>query len=213
MLQNCWSTIVQMLMRGIYVMEHHCIGAHKWVLIKMFFKCKTIIKYSLIFWHIFKCVPSSLLEIMPLASNSVIFTKFFIFFWNACVIIVWILSSIRSIHFWVFADTVNVVKLLIANKANVNAVDNDGYSALYWAVLNGKLFNDLIIILYVIHRSPKFSTLFVIRCWKCCQNFAWKWCWSGYENNERGDGYSPGCRKRFLIHPVLFVFHALSKIV
>lgn len=40
---------------------------------------------------------------------------------------------------WICADTVNVAKMLIANGANVNAVDVSGYSSLHWAALNGKL--------------------------------------------------------------------------
>lgn len=94
-------------------------------------------KCSLIFFDIFQCAPSSLMNIMPLANNLVITN-------GVCLNSCFLFNEHIDLQFvqyfsWICADTVNVVKMLIANGANVNAVDNDGFSALHWAALNGKL--------------------------------------------------------------------------
>lgn len=46
-------------------------------------------------------------------------------------------ESICSMHFLISIDEVNITKLLIAAKANVNARDADDFGPLHWAAMDG----------------------------------------------------------------------------
>lgn len=52
-------------------------------------------------------------------------------------------DGFKPIHLAVIQGTLETVNLLLANKVNVNALDNEGHSVVHWAT--GMLWNDLLI--------------------------------------------------------------------